>query len=154
MKTNWTPPQQNAWLNWWKRINTVLDLETEAEIVSSGRSDAACKGARERKARKKLETQRRTARADFRARLGSARHERRAKTHAMRLGIDLGSTRCQPVGLGSLPRRGIGVGASCVCKDVAGRAAGNYRLAACAPQKMRARSPEKCARNSGANSSC
>jgi cysteinyl-tRNA synthetase len=23
----------NAWLDWWKRINTVLDLESEAEIV-------------------------------------------------------------------------------------------------------------------------
>ena len=23
----------NAWLDWWKRINTVLDLEAEAEIV-------------------------------------------------------------------------------------------------------------------------
>src|SRR4029434_3260487 len=23
----------NAWLDWWKRINTVLDLETEIEIV-------------------------------------------------------------------------------------------------------------------------
>jgi len=23
----------NAWLNWWTRINTVLDLESEAEIV-------------------------------------------------------------------------------------------------------------------------
>jgi cysteinyl-tRNA synthetase len=22
-----------AWLDWWKRINTVLDLETESEIV-------------------------------------------------------------------------------------------------------------------------
>ena len=23
----------SAWLDWWKRINTVLDLETESEIV-------------------------------------------------------------------------------------------------------------------------
>jgi hypothetical protein len=50
---------------------------------------------------------------------------------------DLGSTGCQPVGLGSLPRPGIGLDSNCVRKDVAGRAAGNCRLAACAPQNLR-----------------
>jgi cysteinyl-tRNA synthetase len=28
-----TAASANAWLDWWKRINTVLDLESEAEIV-------------------------------------------------------------------------------------------------------------------------
>src|SRR5207237_8224300 len=69
------------------------------------------------------------------------------RTH---LGI-LGSAGCQPASLGSLPRPGIGVTPNYVCKDVAGRVAGNYRLAACAPQKHAAREmhvlPEKCARN-------
>ena len=23
----------NSWLNWWERVNSVLDLETEAEVV-------------------------------------------------------------------------------------------------------------------------
>ncbi len=27
------PASANAWLNWWDRINTVLDLESEAEVV-------------------------------------------------------------------------------------------------------------------------
>src|SRR4029077_2794988 len=38
----------------------------------------------ERTARKELETQRRTARPDLCARLGSARHERRTEAHARR----------------------------------------------------------------------
>src|SRR6266487_3063550 len=49
----------------------------------------------------------------------------------------LGSAGCQPAGLGSLPRPGQvrGIWKNYICKDVAGRAAGNYMLAACAPQK-------------------
>jgi cysteinyl-tRNA synthetase len=27
------PASANAWLNWWERINTVLDLEPDTEIV-------------------------------------------------------------------------------------------------------------------------
>ena len=27
------PASAKAWLNWWDRINTVLDLESEAEVV-------------------------------------------------------------------------------------------------------------------------
>ncbi len=64
-----------AWLDWWKRINTVLDVESEAEM-SVPAEVTQLRRTRERKARKRLETQRRTAREDFRARLGSARHER------------------------------------------------------------------------------
>jgi cysteinyl-tRNA synthetase len=30
-------PSANAWLNWWKRINTVLDLEPETEIAVPAR---------------------------------------------------------------------------------------------------------------------
>ena len=74
----------SAWLDWWKRINTVLDLEAETDVDHSGRSGTARTRTRERTARKELETQRRTARANLCARLGSARHERRAKTHARR----------------------------------------------------------------------
>ena len=48
----------------------------------------------------------------------------------------LGSTGCQPVGLGSLPRPRVTAWFELrASRDVAGRAAGNYRLAACAPQK-------------------
>ncbi len=47
----------------------------------------------------------------------------------------LGSTGCQPVHFGSLPRlREAAVARNFACTDVADRAAGNHRLAACAPQ--------------------
>ena len=32
-KTNSTPRPRKAWLDWWKRINTVLDLEPETELA-------------------------------------------------------------------------------------------------------------------------
>ena len=72
----------SAWLDWWKRINTVLDLEAETDVAIPDEVAAARTTTRGRTARKELETQRRTARADLCARLGSARHERRGKTHA------------------------------------------------------------------------
>src|ERR1700687_1184949 len=50
----------------------------------SNRSGTTRTGAREREARKELETKRRTARANVRDRLASARHQRRTKTHAAR----------------------------------------------------------------------
>jgi Cysteinyl-tRNA synthetase len=82
----------SAWLDWWKRINTVLDLEAETDVSHSARSGTARTTTRERTARKELETQRRTARADLCARLGSARHERRAKSS--RAALDPRSTFC------------------------------------------------------------
>jgi len=52
----------------------------------------------------------------------------------------VGSAGCQPAGLGSLPRPGNGASPrGCARANVAGRAAGNYRLAACAPQNSRNR---------------
>src|SRR5919198_6016901 len=45
-------------------------------------SGAVSRTARERATRKKLEAKRRTARSNFCTGLGSARHERRPKTHA------------------------------------------------------------------------
>src|SRR5881394_4215949 len=49
---------------------------------STGRSGAARRAAAERATRKQLETKRRTARSNFRAGLGGARHEGRPKTYA------------------------------------------------------------------------
>ena len=74
----------NAWLDWWKRINTVLDLEARDRNHGPSGSGAACKGARERQARKKLEAKRRTSRSNFRPGLGGARHEGRPKTRGTR----------------------------------------------------------------------
>src|SRR6266536_3192570 len=53
----------------------------------SNRSRTTRKGAREREARKKLEAKRRTARPNFRPRLGSARHEGQAEAHAPWSGV-------------------------------------------------------------------
>src|SRR6478672_2379768 len=53
---------------------------------------------------------------------------------------NLGSAGSQPACLGSLPRPGNGVTPRCLHENVAGTAAGNYRLAACAPQNSRTRS--------------
>jgi len=48
----------------------------------------------------------------------------------------LGSAGCQPAGLGSLPRPGNGASPRGCAR---GNVAGNYRLAACAPQNSRNR---------------
>jgi len=50
-----------AWLDWWKRVNTVLDLEPETEIAVPAEVVQVGKTARERAPRKELEAKRRTA---------------------------------------------------------------------------------------------
>ena len=52
------PASAKAWLNWWDRINTVLDLESEAEVVVPADVAQLVRGASERATRKKLETKR------------------------------------------------------------------------------------------------
>ena len=42
----------NAWLDWWKRINTVLDLEPETEIAVPAEVAQLAERARERATRK------------------------------------------------------------------------------------------------------
>jgi len=43
-----------AWLDWWKRVNTVLDLEPETENRGPSRSGAVGKTARETRAAKRI----------------------------------------------------------------------------------------------------
>src|SRR5882724_13623143 len=53
----------------------------------SRRSGAASEGACKCATRQRLEAKRRTARSNFRAGLGSSRHQRRTKTHANELWV-------------------------------------------------------------------
>jgi cysteinyl-tRNA synthetase len=32
-QTKWTAASANAWLDWWKRINSVLDLQAETNVA-------------------------------------------------------------------------------------------------------------------------
>ena len=52
----------------------------------------------------------------------------------------LGSAGYQPAGLGSLPRPGNDVSLDLALQTCRRQAAGDYGLAACAPQKLNARS--------------
>jgi hypothetical protein len=59
-------------------------------------------------------------------------------THPAAAPVIWGAQGCQPARLGSLPRWENGnYPAAYSVQDVAGRAAGNYRLAACAPLRFR-----------------
>src|SRR5436309_11361562 len=75
----------------------------------SNRSRTTRKGAREREARKKLEAKRRTARPNFRPRLGSARHEGQAEAHAPWSGVIWGAqaASCAPPKNALATRRAI-----------------------------------------------
>src|SRR5882724_13230564 len=62
---------------------------TRHKECGSRRSGAASEGACKCATRKRLETKRRTAGSNFRAGLGSSRHQRRTKTHAHELWVAL-----------------------------------------------------------------
>jgi hypothetical protein len=71
-------------------------------------------------------------------RLRPSRMERPGYDPPRRRARDPGSAGCQPARLGSLPRWENGnYPAAYSVQDVAGRASGNYRLAACAPLQFR-----------------
>src|SRR5439155_22415969 len=72
-----------------------------------------------------------------RSTLRPGRMQRRGYDPPRRRARDLGSVGCQPARLGSLPRWENGNYPAAYSEDVVGRAAGNYRLAACASLQFR-----------------
>ena len=80
-----------AWLDWWKRINTVLNLEPETELAVPAEVAQLAEQRENMRTRKELEGKRRTARSNFRARMGRTRYERRPKTRAAWYGLIRGA---------------------------------------------------------------